>query len=240
MILPNAVIVDVSHWQPPGSIDWKTAHEQGNVVGTIVKLIQNGAPDPAHIQHLYDAYEAGISLLGMYDFGSTTADNVAFINAALEEFGGSVQGRLLVLDAEQNPSGQMTVPVAERWVDGVASAEGRYPLLYMGKAGPNGTGQGLPSAALSKCDLWLPKYGPQPDASKLPPGFRLPVNDTERGGVCRLWQFTGDGINAPDDWPVGIPPKCDLSYALFSSMDALTAWWCGIPRRAASAADREC
>jgi len=226
MILPNAIIVDVSHWQEPSSIDWKTAREQGNVVGAIVKLMQGGHVDPAAAQHLANAQAAGITLLGVYDFGTSIADDVAFVQAALDKLQGNLSTRLLVLDSEQNNSSQMTVPVMEKWVQGVAG-QGRLPVLYMGRAGPDGTGEGLPSAILSKCDLWLPKYGPEPDNSKLPAGFRLPVNDTETGGVCRLWQFTGDGINAPDNWPAGIPPKNDLSYALFSTMDALTAWWTG-------------
>ncbi len=225
MILPNAIIVDVSHWQPPGSIDWQTAKAEGNVVGAIVKLIQGGSPDPAHVQHLFDAYEAGISLLGIYDFGTASPDHVAFLSNALTEFQGDLKTRLLVLDAEQSAGNQMTVAGMEQWVDAVQLSQGRFPTIYMGRAGPDGTGHGLPSPTLSQCDLWLPKYGPEPTADKLPAGFRLPANDTERGGVLRLWQATGDGINAPANWPPGIPPKCDLSYACFSSMDALTAWW---------------
>lgn len=223
MILPNALIVDVSHWQAPGSIDWVKAKGAG-VVGAIVKLIQNGVPDPAHVDHLYNAYRADIPLLGVYDFGTSADDHVAFLKEALLEFTGSAKGRLLVLDAEQSSS-QMSVRAAEAWVDGVRASQGRWPTLYMGRGGPDGTGRGLPSAKLSMCDLWLPKYGPEPTSDKLPPGFRLPHDDNDRGGVCRLWQFTGDGINLPARWPAGIPPKCDLSYALFQTMDGLTKWW---------------
>lgn len=223
MILPNRLIVDISHWQPPTSIDWFAAKNAG-VCGAIVKLMQGGSPDTAAVYHLYNAYQAGVPLLGIYDFGVAQSDHVAFLKQALTEFTGHLENRLLVLDAEQNAN-QMSVVEMETWVNGVRGSQGRYPTLYMGRGGPNGTGRGLPSSVLSKCDLWLPKYGPEPTAGKLPAGFRLPANDTDRGGVCRLWQFTGDGINAPANWPAGIPPKCDLSYALFSSFDALQNWW---------------
>lgn len=224
LILQNAIVVDLSHWQPPSAIDWRKAKDSG-VVGAIVKLIQGGSLDPAAVYHLYNAYQAGIPLLGMYDFGTGNPDHVAFLNAALTEFNNNVDRVLIALDAEKNPSSQMAVQDAEVWARGVHDKLGRWAVTYMGRDGPDGTGRGLPSAVLSESDLWLPKYGPEPDASKLPPGFRLPQNDTERGGVVRLWQFTGDGINAPENWPDGIPEKCDLSYALFETMDGLTAWW---------------
>jgi GH25 family lysozyme M1 (1,4-beta-N-acetylmuramidase) len=226
MILPDCIIVDISHWQAPGSIDWKTAHDKGNVHGAIVKLIQNGVPDPAHVQHLYDAYEGGIELLGMYDFGTAQEDHAVFLTEALAEFNQNVDKVLLALDAEKSSS-QMTVPDAEAWSTGVQESRGVWPKLYMGIDGPDGTGAGLPSQILSKSSLWLPAYGPHENdlGTRLPRGFRLPQNDTESEGVVRLWQFTGDGINAPANWPPGLPPNLDLSYALFSSFDALSAWW---------------
>lgn len=223
-ILPNFIICDVSHWQEPGSIDWRAAKGDG-VDGVIVKLIQNGSVDPAAVYHLYNAYQSGISYLGMYDFGTAEDDHVAFLDAALTEFNNNVKRVLLAIDAEKYPSSQMTVSDAEQWARGVNSSQGRWPVSYMGRDGPDGTGAGLPSATLSKGDGWLPKYGPEPDNTKVPAGFHLPENDSERGGVIRLWQFTGDGINAPAKWPAGIPANLDLSYALFSTMEAFDAWW---------------
>lgn len=227
LILSNAIVVDVSHWQPPSSIDWKTAHDQGNVVGAIVKLMQGGSPDTAAVYHLYNAYQGGVPLLGIYDFGTAHEDHVALLQQALKEFSGDLKTRLLVIDSERNPSSQMDVPGMVAWQEGVQVATERWPVSYMGKDGPDGTGRGLPSTELSRGDLWLPKYGPVPDAAHLPAGFRLPTSDAERGGVCRLWQFTGDGINEPDEWPTGIPRKNDLSYPLFETMEGLTDWWEG-------------
>ena len=227
MINTNIIIADISHWQEPGSIDWKIAHDKSGVRGAIVKLVQNGVADPAHIQHLYDAYEGGVECLGVYDFGTETDDVQDFIADALTEFQGSLSTRLLVLDAEKS-SAQITVPECENWVQAVHDKSERWPLVYMGRSGPDGTGKGLPSKVLSNCSLWLPAYGPHEEnlGNILPPGWRMPQNDTDSAGVCRLWQFTGDGINAPSNWPAGIPPKCDLSYPVgFSSFDSFRRWW---------------
>ena len=223
-LVPNCIIVDVSHWQEPGTIDWKAAHELGNVHGVIVKLMQNGEPDPAAAQHLANAYAAGVEHLGVYDFESTTDDAMAFYNQVMAEFNKSSQGVLVALDAEKSAD-QPTVVDAVDWQDNIFANMRRYPTLYMGKDGPDGTGAGLTSTQLARSDLWLPKYGPEPTAESLPPGFHLPTSDTDRGGVMRLWQFTGDGIDAPASWPQGVPKGCDLSYALFTSLDALSAWW---------------
>lgn len=222
-ILSNCLIVDVSHWQPPANLNWQQAHDEGNVRGVIAKLMQNGQPDTSAISHLYNAYQAGITLLGCYDFGQESDDHVTFINAALAEFT-SLETRLIALDAERS-SPQITVLEAAAWLQGINVEEHRYPVLYMGRSGPDGTGADLPSTNLSKCDLWLPAYGPHADnlGSILPPGFRLPTSDTDKGGCLRLWQFTDGSINGGQVPGLG---AVDQSYAIgFSSFDALTAWW---------------
>lgn len=228
LVLPNCIVVDVSHWQDPKAINWKQAHDVGNVHGAIVKLVQNGSVDNAAVDHLYNAYEGGVELLGCYDFLTANDDVKQYIAALTKEFQGNFSTRLVAFDEEKNAGSQVTVAMVEQRTKEFYAAEGRYPTQYMGKDGPDGTGRGLPNATLSMCDLWLPKYGPEPDASRLPAGFRLPKNDTESGGVLRLWQFTGDGINAPRQWPAGIPLNLDLSYAMgFSSLEAFFAWWQG-------------
>lgn len=228
LAMTSCIIVDVSHWQDPKSINWKDAHDEGNVHGVIAKLVQNGSVDKSAVDHLYNAYEAGVEAFGCYDFLTASDDVVSFINDALTEFQGSISTRLMAFDEEANAGSQVTVAnVAARTIE-FYNNQKRYPTQYMGKDGPDGTGRGLPNATLSKCDLWLPKYGPEPDVAHLPPGFRLPKNDTESGGVLRLWQFTGDGYHAPSNWPKGIPPKLDLSYPMgFSSFAAFLAWWEG-------------
>lgn len=225
-ILPNCLILDISHWQPARAIDWTKARGSG-VCGAIVKLMQNGMPDLGAVDHLRNAGAAGVELLGVYDFGSANEDHQAFLTQALVTLGeGLLPQRLLVIDAEPNPGNQMTVAGMEAWASGVHAATNRWPTVYMGRDGPEGTGRGLPAPGLAKCDLWLPKYGPEPTQANLPLGFRLPTSDTDRGGVLRLWQFTGDGIHPPALWPVGVPRQCDLSVPVgFSTFKALRAWW---------------
>jgi hypothetical protein len=224
LILPNTIVVDVSHWDLETTADWTAAKAATNIAGVLVKFTQNGNPDPLAIQQSYDAYEAGILLLGGYDFGTPVDDSAAFLAQMGKDYGGDLRTRLLMLDAERN-SPQMTVAEAEQWVEDIFAEQGRYPVLYMGRTGPDGTGVGLPSAILSKCDLMLPAYGPHEDnlGAILPPGFRLPTSDTDRGGCLRLWQFTDGKINGG---PVpGLGPVDQSKIIGFSSLEALTAWW---------------
>lgn len=223
LILPGVTIVDLSHWDTQTIADLTTAQQNG-CSGVIVKFTQNGAPDPAAVTNTYNAYEAGIPLLGCYDFGTVEDDSAAFLAQVGKEYSGDLRTRMLMLDAERNTP-QMTVPEAERWVQDIFGKEGRYPTLYMGRSGPDGTGRGLPSPILSKCDLFLAAYGPHENnlGSILPPGFRLPTSDTDRGGCLRLWQFTDGKINGGPFPGLG---AVDQSRAIgFSSLAALTAWW---------------
>ncbi len=224
LILPDVTIVDLSHWNPESESNFVQAKAAG-CGGIITKLIQNGVQDPQAIYHLYNAYEAGIELLGIYDFGTASDDVKDFITAALEEFT-TLNTRLIMLDAEKSPQ-QMTVKIAEEFCETINKEEGRYPTLYMGRDGPDGTQTGLPSEILSKCDLMLPAYGPHDNnlGSILPPGFRLPKSDTDRGGAVRLWQFTDGNINGGEFPGLG---RVDQSKAVgFSGYEALKTWWQG-------------
>jgi hypothetical protein len=224
LILPDALVVDLSHWNAVTAPDFVQAKTNAGVVGIIQKFAQGGSPDPERVQYSYDAYEAGISLLGCYDFGTAADIASMFLSIVQTEYGGDLSTRLLMLDAERS-SPQMSVADAEKWVQSIFDQEKRYPVLYMGKDGPDGTGQGLPSAILSQCDLMLPAYGDHADNLEaiLPPGFRLPTSDTDRGGCLRLWQFTDGTINGG---PIAGLGRCDQSRVIgFSSIAALTAWW---------------
>lgn len=225
LLLPNAIVADLSHYQGDlTQADFETAVRTGNLVGVVVKLVQGGKADPAAGALLYAAYEAGVRNLGTYDFGTAEDDAQAYYNDIVAEFTAKCGGVLVALDAEPYKPSQMIVSSAEFFIDTIAEELGRKPTLYMGKAGPDGTGKGLPSAGLSSCDLWLPAYGNHADnlAAILPPGFRISPNDTDRGGVLRMWQFTDGTTNGgPMD---GLGPV-DQSYVRFSSRDALAAWW---------------
>lgn len=224
-LLPKAIVADLSHWQGDlTQADFETAVRTGNLVGVVVKLIQGGKADPAAAQLLYAAYEAGVRQLGTYDFGTAEDDAQAFYNAIVAEFTAKCGGVLVALDAEKNVGNQMIVSSAEFFVSTISEELNRHPTLYMGRAGPDGTGKGLPSAGLSACDLWLPAYGNHAEnlSAILPAGFRLPNSDTDRGGVLRMWQFT-DGTTNGEPMP-GLGPV-DQSQVLFSERVAFAAWW---------------
>lgn len=207
--LDTARVIDVSHWNPEEDgrthhrlLDWPTAVKNG-VVGMIAKYTQGlGSLDPAAFLHAYNAQQAGVPLLGAYHFGDGSdpakqANN--FLGQVRADYG-RFDGVMLMLDAEQNKP-QMSVRQAEIFVCTVKQAVGRWPWVYMGKAGPDGTGKGLPSAVLSNCKLLIPAYG---DHAKnlgviLPKGWRMPKDGADRGepgvGLVRAWQFTDGAVN---------------------------------------------
>lgn len=219
-------VIDVSHWQIPTQMDWVTAREQGNVVGVICKVTQGmESHDPAAQQHLFDSYSGGITLNGVYHFGTRADDpsNQAafFINSADQMFqSGNLDNILLMLDLEGNANDTMSVEQAATFVETVYTLVGRYPVLYMGHFGPGGNGDGLPNASLSKCDLMEPEYG---NHIILPPGFRYPVDDNDRRGVVRLHQFSDGTVNGFAFPGLG---KVDQSEIIgFDTEAKLAKWW---------------
>ena len=197
----TARIIDVSHWQVPDDLDWTTAVANG-VVGVIAKASQGlGSNDPAFFEHSVAAYQDKVPLLGAYHFGDGSdgeAQAKHFLDVVHKVYGDDLAGLLLMLDAERNRP-QMEVAGAEDFVSAIHDSEKRWPWLYMGKDGPAGDGDGLPSTILSNCPLLLPKYGPAPTQSSLPHGWRFPKDAQDRGeegmGIVRAWQFTDGQIH---------------------------------------------
>jgi len=226
-LLAGAVIADLSRWNVETRPQFETAVKAG-LAGVIVKYTQGlYHDDPAAIEYAWDAHVAGVELLGGYHFGDSSdpaAQARHFLGAMLGDYGGVLDGRLVMLDLEGDGSSTMSVAQAERFVTEVKAGLGRWPVLYMGRDGPDGKRTGLPSAVLSQCDLMLPAYGDHADlAPILPPGFRVPQGDADRGGCLRLWQFT-DGTRHGGPFP-GLG-RIDQSRAVgFSSRAALAAWW---------------
>jgi GH25 family lysozyme M1 (1,4-beta-N-acetylmuramidase) len=219
-------IVDLSHHQPPDRCNWTQARGYG-IVGAIFKAGQGASEqDPAFADHMWNAYEAGIPLLGGYlflDDSDPAAQAENLLTVMDDDFSNDLTARLIALDLEGNPmGGSETVAGAAEVASEIFKAIGRWPVIYMGAFGPDGKGTGLPNATLSKCDLWIPKYGAHP---RLPKGF-LPPGQTpaQHGGVERLWQST-DGT-ANHGMPVPGLGRVDQSRAVgFSSLEELTAWW---------------
>lgn len=204
--MAQLTLVDVSHWQleedRPNhrTMDWDAAVAAG-LAGAIVKYTQgtNGR-DPLAYKHSWAAYQAHVPLLGCYHFGTGSdgelqAEN--FLGFVKGDYGDDLTGLMLMLDAERNASSQMSVKVAERFVIAIHEATGRWPWVYMGKDGPEGNGNGLPSAVLSQCPLLVAAYGEHDqDLDKyMPRGFAMPTDTVARAGVCRAWQFTDGSIN---------------------------------------------
>jgi GH25 family lysozyme M1 (1,4-beta-N-acetylmuramidase) len=218
-------IVDVSRWQATARLNWTEAKAAG-IVGVIAKATQGvGGRDPAFRQHLRNAYDAGIRLLGGYHFldaGDPAKQASHLVEIMDEDFSDDLTGRLLALDLEGNPMGASeSVAGAAEVAAAIFGQIGRWPVLYMGVYGPDGRGTGLPNATLAKCDLWLPAYGRVP---RVPKGFGAPGSaPPAHGGVLRLWQDTDGTANA--GMPVPGLGRVDQSRAFFDTLEELSAWW---------------
>jgi lysozyme len=203
-------VVDLSHDNevPDPAAAFAAARESG-VEMVILKATQGtDFVDPTFAARSAAALDAGL-LVGAYHFCDGT-DPAAQARFFLETVGDLAGRIVLCLDAERNESSQVTVAGVESVAAAVREALGR-PLdaLYMGRAGPDGTGDGLPSDALSALDLWLPEYGDDPVP---PPGFSRWV----------MHQYTGDGVNGTGE-VAGIGSGLDRSLFAGSAED-LRAW----------------
>lgn len=203
-------VVDLSHNQRilNPEIAFQTAKLSG-VAMIIHKATQGtGMVDETYAERKAAAAAVGL-LWGAYHFcdGSDAASQVShFLGTVGEPYG------LLAIDAEKNAS-QVSVAQVCQIIYQICQKTGHWPLLYMGRSGPDGTGAGLDAesaAYLAQCDLWLPEYGNNP----IPPiGF----------SKWALHQYTGDGINGPGN-VAGIGTHLDRSYFAGSVAD-LQAWF---------------
>jgi lysozyme len=209
MILSD-IVVDLSHYQ--SRVDLAAAQQAG-VAGVMLKATQgDGASDPMFRLRAADCRRLGL-LVGAYCFLDGAADPAAEAAHFLEIAEPGPQ-RLLAFDLERNLPGQKTASVeqAAAFAAHVFAATGRRPLCYVGRWFP-----GLPDARLAQCDLWLPKYGPPPDAAALPPGWRF--------DQLRLWQHT-DGRTGYQPWPVPGIGRCDRNIFVGTRAE-LASWWTG-------------
>ena len=166
---------------------------QSNILGVIHKASEGGDyADPACAARRPQAEAAGL-LWGAYHFStgqSSGAQQATFFLAV------SRPGRrtLLALDLEANendPSNSMTLDQAEDFVQAVAQATGRLPIVYVHPTWANGDplpGSGLsfgaritPQSILARCGLWVADYHDSPE---------IPLAWAASG--WRLWQYAGD------------------------------------------------
>ena len=137
--------------------------------------------DPMCAERRSQAEAAGL-LWGTYHFGkgdSPGAQQAAFF---LDSSRPS-RGTLLALDFEPNegdPSNSMTLEQAEAFVQAVASATGRLPLVYVHPTWAKGT-RITPDSILARCGRWVVDYRASPE---------IPRAWATSG--WRLWQYASD------------------------------------------------
>jgi len=166
---------------------------QSNILAVIHKASEGGDYADEECAARRPQAEAAGLLWGTYHFGtgeSSGAQQAAFFLAA------SRPGpkTLLALDLEaneNNPSNSMTLDQAEAFVQAVAEATGRLPVVYVHPTWANGDplpGSGLslgaritPESILARCGLWVADYHDSPE---------VPLAWTARS--WRLWQYAGD------------------------------------------------
>ena len=166
---------------------------ESNILGVIHKATEGGDyADTACAARRPQAEAAGL-LWGTYHFGtgqSSGARQAAFFLSV------SRPGprTLLALDLElneNNPSNSMRLDQAEEFVQTVAAATGRLPVVYVHPTWANGdplptSGLSLgaritPESILARCGLWVADYHDSPE---------LPNAWAATG--WRLWQYAGD------------------------------------------------
>lgn len=234
------IFVDVSHWNPEAAklasrvpdadLDWNVAVAHG-LWGAVVKFSQGtNYFDPAALLHSSNAAKAKVPLIGAYHFGSgeNGAVQAKWFLSCLREAGLNLAKIMVMLDAERNPD-QMYVADAVLFMETVHNALGRWPWLYMGKSGMDGTESGLPNSVLSDCKLVVPAFGDHAGnlGAILPPGWALPSSATDNGtpnlGVLRGWQFT-DGVINGGPYP-GLGVVDQSTFVGVATLDEARAIW---------------
>jgi lysozyme len=166
---------------------------QSNILGVIHKATEGGDYADSMCAARRPQAEAAGLLWGTYHFGtaqSPGAQQAAFFLSV------SRPGprTLLALDLEaneNNPSNSMRLDQAEAFVQAVATATGRLPVVYVHPIWANGDPlpvSGLsfgaritPDSILARCGLWVADYHDSPE---------IPLAWAASG--WRLWQYAGD------------------------------------------------
>jgi len=166
---------------------------QSNILAVIHKASEGGDYADTACAARRPQAEAAELLWGTYHFGTgqaSGAQQAAFFLAASRPS----PRTLLALDLEaneNNPSNSMTLEQAEAFVQAVAQATGRLPLVYVHPTWANGDPlpvSGLsfgaritPDSILARCGLWVADYHDSPE---------IPFAWQAKG--WRLWQYAGD------------------------------------------------
>jgi len=153
-----------------------------NILGVIHKASEGDFyADPMCAERRSQAEAAGL-LWGAYHFGkgdSPGAQQAAFFLDSSRP----TPRTLLALDLEPNegdPSNSMTLEQAEAFVQAVATATGRLPLVYVHANWANGGLRITADSILARCGLWVVDYHGSPE---------IPLAWAKRG--WQLWQYAG-------------------------------------------------
>jgi lysozyme len=166
---------------------------QSNILGVLHKASEGGDyADTAYAIRRPQAEAAGL-LWGAYHYGTgqrSGEEQAAFFLAQARPG----PRTLLALDLEandNNPSNSMTMEQGEAFVQTVARATGRLPIVYVHPTWANGEplpNSGLsfgatitPASILARCGLWVADYHDSPE---------VPLAWAASG--WRLWQYAGD------------------------------------------------
>jgi lysozyme len=203
----NAVI-DISHHNKVSSFAKVKA---AGILGVFHKATQGATyTDPTFSGNRKRIKDAGL-LFGAYHFG-TAGDADAQAEHLLAVAGPDA---MLVLDFEPNPQGHdMSLHEAEQFVHHIHHVTGRYPGLYSGHTIKEALGAaGITDAAqteLSRCWLWIARYGAAPLIPKIWPRWTLwqytdgaagnPPHKVDGVGRCDRDQFNGTAAELQAFW----------------------------------------
>jgi len=207
----NAMVVDLSHWDPADDYD---AVKADGIVGVIYKATEGQSYcDETYVQQQQAAKAAGLKW-GAYHFadGSNVDGQVAnFMRFACPD-----PDELFCLDWEDNPSGngKMSLSQVKDWITQVETALGRPGecVLYGGNTIKEALGDGEDDFLAAR-RLWLCQYGSEP---VVPPNWP----------TYWLWQFT-DGNYGPTPHSIdGIGP-CDINSYQGDPAQLIAEWATG-------------
>jgi lysozyme len=192
--------VDVSHLQ--NTVDWNAVRQAGKLF-TFIKATDGITwTDPLFAMNWSGAKAAGL-LRGAYHFYETDDDPTAqaenFLSVVTCEPGDLPP----VVDFETIEGGQSTAQALQdlqTWLDVVAKATGRKPLIYT----DSGFWNPLGSPGFGDYPLWVAEYGVQ--SPKLPTGWTS----------WEFWQYSEAGMVAG----ISVPVDLDVFNGTLADLEA--------------------
>ncbi|MCX7108999.1 MAG: glycoside hydrolase family 25 protein [Proteobacteria bacterium] len=201
-------IIDISHYQ--SHIDFDKVKADG-IVAIIHKATEGETWKDMEYHDKKDKAKAKGFLWGTYHFssgGSVTSQVDHFLDYAKPQ-----ADELIALDFEPSSSGpNMTLGQAQRFVEMIKTALGRYPVIYGGSMLRSAIGHNL-DPILANCPLWYARYASSPTG--------IPTQVFAKGAT--LWQYT-DGMVGPDPHKVVGIGRCDRNKFNGTEAQLRTQW----------------